>query len=112
MTVADIGMQILDNIPAFYYGTSPNKFFDYIAAGLPVLNNYPGWIADLITKNQCGYVIDPNNPEIFADMLIDAVESPDKLMKMSLNARKLAKNKFDTKLLGKKFVRCFEQIKK
>ena len=45
-------------------------------------------------------------------MLIDAVESPDKLMKMSLNARKLAKNKFDTKLLGKKFVRCFEQIKK
>ena len=23
---------------AFYYGTSPNKFFDYIASGIPVLN--------------------------------------------------------------------------
>jgi hypothetical protein len=48
---ADLGLQILNNIPEFYYGTSPNKFFDYLASGLPVLNNYPGWIADLI-KNQ------------------------------------------------------------
>jgi glycosyltransferase involved in cell wall biosynthesis len=30
---ADIGLQLLANIPAFYYGTSPNKFFDYISAG-------------------------------------------------------------------------------
>ena len=42
MKSADLGLQILANVPAFYYGTSPNKFFDYIAAGLPVLNNYPG----------------------------------------------------------------------
>src|SRR5690606_4998835 len=39
---ADIGIQCLSNVPAFYRGTSPNKFFDYIACGLPVLNNYPG----------------------------------------------------------------------
>ncbi|WP_447503053.1 glycosyltransferase, partial [Acinetobacter pittii] len=38
MASADIGLQILANVPAFYYGTSPNKFFDYISAGLPVLN--------------------------------------------------------------------------
>lgn len=37
MAAADVGMQILANVPAFYYGTSPNKFFDYIASGLPVL---------------------------------------------------------------------------
>ncbi|MFW1503924.1 glycosyltransferase family 4 protein, partial [Vibrio parahaemolyticus] len=34
MASADVGMQVLANIPAFYYGTSPNKFFDYISAGL------------------------------------------------------------------------------
>jgi hypothetical protein len=33
MASADVGMQILANVPAFYYGTSPNKFFDYISAG-------------------------------------------------------------------------------
>jgi hypothetical protein len=26
MASADIGLQILANVPAFYYGTSPNKF--------------------------------------------------------------------------------------
>ena len=54
---ADIGLMILANIPAFYYGTSPNKFFDYISAGLPVLNNYPGWLAEMITEHQCGIVV-------------------------------------------------------
>jgi hypothetical protein len=44
MKSAGLGLQILANVPAFYYGTSPNKFFDYIAAELPVLNNYPGWL--------------------------------------------------------------------
>jgi len=39
----DCGLMVLANVPAFYYGTSPNKFFDYLAAGLPVVNNYPGW---------------------------------------------------------------------
>ncbi|MEY3392638.1 MAG: hypothetical protein RLZZ322_1487, partial [Verrucomicrobiota bacterium] len=29
----DCGLMVLKNIPAFYRGTSPNKFFDYIAAG-------------------------------------------------------------------------------
>lgn len=44
MQASDVGLMILDNIPAFHYGTSPNKFFDYIASGLPVVNNYPGWL--------------------------------------------------------------------
>ena len=69
MASADIGLQILANVPAFYYGTSPNKFFDYISAGLPVLNNYPGWLAELITKEQCGFAVPPENPQAFADAL-------------------------------------------
>ena len=88
---ADIGMQILANIPAFYYGTSPNKFFDYIAAGLPVLINYPGWLADLIKDNKCGYAIDPNNPEIFADVLINASKNIKELKIMGANSKNLAK---------------------
>src|SRR5690606_18982018 len=51
MASANVGLQILANVPAFYYGTSPNKFFDYLAAGLPVLTIYPGWVADLIEEH-------------------------------------------------------------
>ena len=45
---ANAGLMILADCPAFYFGTSPNKFFDYIAMGIQVINNYPGWLADLI----------------------------------------------------------------
>ena len=69
MRGADIGLMILANVPAFYFGTSPNKFFDYLAIGLPVLNNYPGWLAEMIKKYKCGFTVEPDNPEDFADAL-------------------------------------------
>jgi glycosyltransferase involved in cell wall biosynthesis len=31
----DCGLMVLRDVPAFYDGTSPNKFFDYAAAGIP-----------------------------------------------------------------------------
>jgi len=60
-----VGLQILDNVPAFYDGTSPNKCFDYLAAGLPMLINYPGWLADLVQECQCGYAVPPESPQAF-----------------------------------------------
>ena len=107
---ADIGLQILDNIPSFYFGTSPNKFFDYLASGLPILNNYPGWLADLIKKYDCGYLVNPHNPEEFADKLIYASENSAEIKRMGFNSKKLAQKEFDMKLLGKKFVKCFEEV--
>ena len=91
---ADIGLQILKNVPAFYYGTSPNKFFDYVAAGLPVLNNYPGWLAGLITENNCGFSVPPEKADSFADALIAAADDRLALKQMGLNARKLAEDSF------------------
>ncbi|KOR31357.1 glycosyltransferase [Achromatium sp. WMS2] len=100
MAGADIGMQILANIPAFYYGTSPNKFFDYIAAGLPVLNNYPGWLAEMIKDEHCGFAIKPDDAAAFADALEYAADNRYILVKMGENAKNLAISKFDRKLLS------------
>ena len=94
MAGADIGLQVLRNIPAFYHGTSPNKFFDYISAGLPVLNNYPGWLAGLIEDAHCGFAVPPDDPSAFADALIEAAEHRDALRQEGANARELAKTRF------------------
>jgi glycosyltransferase involved in cell wall biosynthesis len=104
MAGADVGMQILANIPAFYFGTSPNKFFDYLAAGLPVLNNYPGWLADLIKEHGCGYAIDPDDPIAFAEALIRAAENPEERNIMGANARTLAVKRFDRDVLADGFI--------
>ena len=103
MAEADIGLQVLANIPAFYYGTSPNKFFDYIAAGLPVLNNYPGWVAELINKEDAGYAVIPDSSTQFADALEKAALNREKLKQMGKNAQALAKREFDRAKLSQKF---------
>jgi len=107
---ADIGIMALANIPAFYYGTSPNKFFDYISAGLPVLNNYPGWLAGMIEEHNCGLVVPPDNPIAFAKALIELADSFDKRKKYGSNARKLAETEFSRNKLTNKFVNLVENI--
>ncbi|MBT7583525.1 MAG: glycosyltransferase family 4 protein, partial [Kordiimonadaceae bacterium] len=82
---ADIGLQLLANVEAFYFGTSPNKFFDYLSAGLPVLTNYPGWIAELVSENDCGYVVAPQDPEAFSVALINAENNRNYLLKAGNN---------------------------
>lgn len=108
---ATVGMMILKNVPAFYYGTSPNKFFDYIASGLPIINNYPGWLAGMIKENNCGVVVEPENAQAFADALINMVDNAP-LADYSKNARILAETSFDRNKLGNKFVDFFEKIYK
>ena len=103
MASADLGLQLLANIPAFYYGTSPNKFFDYIAAGLPVLNNYPGWLAEMIQEKQCGFAVPPESPKLFADALEQAADNRDELKNMGIRAQALARESFDRDILSQQF---------
>ena len=104
----DCGLMILANVPAFYYGTSPNKFFDYIAAGLPVVNNYPGWLADMIQDNDCGLAVAPNDPEALASALVKLADSPDRRKLMGVRSRQLAERGFSRESLAGKFVQTLE----
>jgi glycosyltransferase involved in cell wall biosynthesis len=104
MAAADVGLQVLANVPAFYYGTSPNKFFDYIAAGLPVLNNYPGWLAEIIEEHHCGFTVPPENPVAFADALEQAASNRAALRAMGQRGLALAKAQFARHALADKWV--------
>jgi len=105
MAGADVGLQILANVPAFYYGTSPNKFFDYIAAGLPVLNNYPGWLTELIRQHDCGFAVPPEDPVACADALEQAALSKQNLRAMGMRGRVLAELEFSRDHLADRFVK-------
>jgi glycosyltransferase involved in cell wall biosynthesis len=109
MRRTDIGMQILANVPAFYYGTSPNKFFDYIAAGLPVLINYPGWLAEVVREHDCGFAVPPEDPGAFADVLEQAAANRARLQDMGRRARDLAVAQFNRDVLANRLVDWLER---
>ena len=112
VSCCDIGLMILEDIPAFYYGTSPNKFFDYISSGLPVLNNYPGWLADLIVEHRCGIAVPPQDPEAFANALCNLADDPGLRAEYGGNARLLAENMFSRNHLANEFVDWIEDVYK
>jgi lipopolysaccharide/colanic/teichoic acid biosynthesis glycosyltransferase/glycosyltransferase involved in cell wall biosynthesis len=103
-----VGLMVLADLPAFYRGTSPNKFFDYLACGLPVVNNYPGWLAELIRIHQLGLPVPPRDPKAFADALIALADDPVERQAMGSNARALAESKFSRVVLAAQWRQVLE----
>jgi len=110
MKRADAGLMVLKNVPAFYYGTSPNKFFDYLTAGKPIVNNYPGWLADIISEHDLGIAVPPESPAKFANALLDLANDPDRTQAMSRNTRAVAENQFNRDVIASEFVEFLETL--
>ena len=79
---------------------SPNKMFDALAAGKPVLINVGGWLGETIEQNDCGLRLDPDRPEALANALVKLSREPDLCRRMGANARALAERQFDRSLLA------------
>lgn len=105
---ANAGLMVLSNVPAFYYGTSPNKFFDYLASGLPILVNYPGWMADMVKARGIGIVVPPDDPMAFAEGLMRMADAREAAAEMGSRARDLARREFLRTTLTQRCVSVME----
>lgn len=106
---ADVGLMCLANVEGFYYGTSPNKFFDYLASGIPILVNYPGWMADMVRDHQLGAAVPPNDARAFADALCALRQDPARAV-YGQNARSLGEREFDWNKLGDQMADHLEAV--
>jgi len=81
---------------------SPNKMFDALAAGKPVLINVAGWLGQTVDRNGCGWYLDPHQPGALADALERLAADPDLCRRMGRNARALAERQFDRRILARR----------
>lgn len=102
-----IGIQSLADVAAFREGTSPNKLMDYIATGLPVVINYPGWAARLLEEADAG-IAPARDPAAFAAALAGLAGDAGRRAAMGDAARRLAATRFDRAALAEKFVAVIE----
>lgn len=67
---ADAGIMIINPINISKKLTLPNKAFEYMAAGIPIISNKLPEVKNLIQENNCGYVINDKDPETIASELL------------------------------------------
>ena len=77
LQLADVGLSSFRAVPAMEANSS-NKFFDYLASGLPIVMNYGGWQYDLIQAHRIGIRVVPNSPGSVDDV-IDFLASKSRL---------------------------------
>jgi len=68
---ADLGLCLLKNRGLNYYYSLPNRIFDYLHAGVPVLATDFPEIANIVRNYNTGVLINRYNPEYLAGVLND-----------------------------------------
>lgn len=106
--VADITMTSFANVPILDTN-SPNKFFDSLAAGKPIIVNSKGWTKDIVEKHDIGYFVDPENPAMLADLLLELKKNKNMLFRKGSKAKYIAAKEYDGKKLASQFVRILEK---
>ena len=111
MNCCQASLTSFKNLPILYTN-SPNKLFDSLSAGLPIIVNSAGWTKDLVEKEDCGFFVDPSNPNDFVDKLLRYTKDSEQLRRWGENARNLSLNVFDKNILTKQVVDVIEQVNK
>ncbi len=87
-----------------------NKYIDYMSLGLPILSPLSGYTYELINQYEIGWNYPPNDSSTLAKMIVDIIESPNKIRKRSANATKLFKTKYRFEIVYDQLVAQLENI--
>lgn len=88
----------------------PNKLFEYMAAGLPVIaSNFPLW-RDIIESAQCGICVDPSNSADIREAIVQMIGDPEGSKRMGENGRKAVLEQYSWVSEEKKLLALYQDV--
>lgn len=109
LAAADACIAILKPVP-LYATVYPNKVFDYMAAGRPVILAIPGVIKDLLNDAQAGICIQPGDPTALMQAIVYLADHPEEAKRMGKNGRRCVETFFDRPLLADRFANLISEM--
>jgi glycosyltransferase involved in cell wall biosynthesis len=94
-----------------YKTTYPNKVFDYMAAGRPVLLAIDGVIREVVEAAGCGIFAEPGNPSALAEAIQKLTLDKEKARQMGLQGRAYLEAHFSRAVIGEKLLGLLEEMR-
>jgi len=93
-----------------YKTTYPNKVFDYMAAGRPVLLAIDGVIREVVEAAHCGVFVQPGNAQALAEAVELLAADRDAALRMGLAGRVYLEQHFSREKMAGKLEKLFSEM--
>lgn len=88
----------------------PNKMFEYMSAGLPLIgSNFPLW-KEIIEGNNCGLCVDPLQPKAIADAINMIIDNTDLAQRMGQAGKKAVLSRYNWGIEEKKLLLIYKEL--
>jgi glycosyltransferase involved in cell wall biosynthesis len=109
LAASDCGIAILKPIPL--YGTTyPNKVFDYMAAGRPVVLAIDGVIRTVIEEARAGVAVPPGDARALAEAVRSLADAPSAARKMGARGRAAVERDFSREEQARELERLVKEM--
>jgi glycosyltransferase involved in cell wall biosynthesis len=106
---ADFGLCLLDSRQRYHW-TEPIKYFEYAAAGLPVIMSDLPAMKNLVKKNENGYTISLNSPDEFADTIGAIITDRSKAKRMGQRGQSAFNTRYNWEALEPRLFELYSKI--
>ena len=111
VNLCDASITTFLNLPVLKTN-SPNKLFDSLSAGIPIIVNSAGWTKNMVEKEDCGFYVDPEKPEGLVEKILQYKDDKETLERWSKNARRLSLEVYDKDILSAQVADVLEKYVK
>jgi glycosyltransferase involved in cell wall biosynthesis len=109
LSSAHVGLAMFHPVPN-HIDSMPNKLFEYMSAGLPIIaSDFPLW-KQIVEGNKCGITVDPMNPKAIAEAIEYLLERPELMNEMGENGRKAVLEKYSWQKESEKLIKIYSDI--